>query len=219
MSSSGVAASAPVSPSARSMPRTTIGNSWTASLRDDGVRSFLESRGISLPEATESANSGEDSISGLANRKNELVEKSIQAGNAHAYPGSVAFVHWVRGRGLKTAVVSSSHHCLEVLRATGIEDLFDVRVDGQVLDRLHLAGKPAPDTFVHAAKQLGLPPESAAVVEDALAGVEAGRAGGFGLVVGVDRVGQSEELARDGADLVVADLGELIDREHGGLRP
>ncbi len=185
--------------------------------RNEGVRGFLESRGISLPEATESAESGEESISGLANRKDKLVEKSIRAGNAHAYPGSVAFVHWVRGRGLKTAVVSSSHHCLEVLRAIGIDDLFDVHVDGQVLDQLHLAGKPAPDTFVLAAKQLGVRPEFAAVVEDALVGVEAGRAGGFGLVVGVDRVGQSQELARHGADLVVADLGELIDRKDGGL--
>jgi beta-phosphoglucomutase family hydrolase len=183
--------------------------------REDGVRSFLESRGITLPQGTPASGPDEESVCGLANRKDALAERAICAGDAAAYPGSVAFVHWVRDRGLKTAVVSSSHHCAAVLRATGIEDLFQLRVDGGVVDRLHLPGKPAPETYLHAAKQLDVPPRRAAVVEDALAGIQAGRAGGFGLVVGVDRGGRAEELLRRGADLVVTDLDELIDRPSG----
>jgi beta-phosphoglucomutase family hydrolase len=184
--------------------------------RYDGVRSFLASRGITLPEGTPAAPLDEESVHGLGNRKDERVEKAIRAGGAQTYPGSVAFVRWVRGLGLKAAVVSSSHHCTAVLRAAGIEDLFDTQVDGEVVDRLRLPGKPAPDTYLHAARLLGAPPARAVVVEDALAGVQAGRAGGFGLVIGVDRGGEAEALRQNGAGLVVSDLGELLDRPDGG---
>lgn len=184
--------------------------------RYDGVRSFLASRGITLPEGTSQSSADEDSIYGLGNRKNNLVTKAIRAGEAKSYPGSIAFVRWTRGLGLKTAVVSSSHNCAEVLKATGIEDLFDARVDGYTEDSLHLTGKPAPDTYLYAAKLLGVPATRAVVVEDAISGVQSGRAGGFGLVIGVDRGGAAEGLRQNGADLVVSDLGELVAGNDGG---
>jgi beta-phosphoglucomutase family hydrolase len=186
--------------------------------RYDGVHSFLASRGIALPEGTPSSPPDEESVCGLGNRKEELVVRAIRAGEAKAYPGSVAFVRRVRGLGLKTAVVSSSQNCAEVLAVTKIGDLFDARVDGETVERLHLPGKPAPDTYLHAAELLGVAPGRAVVVEDALAGVQAGRAGGFGLVIGVDRGGAAEALRRNGADLVVADLGELTDRHDAERR-
>jgi beta-phosphoglucomutase family hydrolase len=186
--------------------------------RDDGVRSFLASRDIRLPEGTPDSPPDEESVHGLGNRKNELVGRAIQAGEARSYPGSTAFVRWVRSRGLKTAVVSSSHNCAEVLKAAGIEDLFDTRVDGNTEDRLQLAGKPAPDTYRYAAELLGVAPERAVVVEDAISGVQSGRAGNFGLVIGVDRGGAAEALRKNGADLVVTDLGELILDGGGGLQ-
>lgn len=184
--------------------------------RYDGVRSFLASRGITLPEGTPDSPPNEESIGGLGNRKNELVEQAIHAGEARTFPGSIAFVRWVRGLGLKTAVVSSSHNCVAVLKATGIENLFDARVDGYVEDRLHLPGKPAPDTYLYAAELLGVRPVRAVVVEDAISGVQSGRAGGFGLVIGVDRGGAAESLRQNGADVVVSDLGELVAGMEGG---
>jgi len=179
--------------------------------RYEGVRSFLASRGIQLPEGTPASAFGEESVCGLGNQKDELVRQAIVAGRAKAYPHSISFVRWVRRRGLRTAVVSSSHHCAVVLAGNGIENLFDVRVDGETADRLHLGGKPAADTYLHAAKLLRVPPPRAIVVEDAIAGVQAGQAGGFGLVIGVDRGGSREQLRQNGADLVVSDLGELGD--------
>jgi beta-phosphoglucomutase family hydrolase len=176
----------------------------------DGVRTFLASRGIVLPEGTAASPSNEASVCGLGNRKDELFALALRAGKAQAYPGSVALVRHVRALGMKTAVVSSSHHCAEVLSSTGIEGLFDARVDGVVVDRLKLAGKPAADTYLHAAELLGVRPEKAVVIEDAAAGVQAGRAGGFGLVIGVDRGGNAQRLLESGADRIVSDLGELV---------
>jgi beta-phosphoglucomutase family hydrolase len=186
--------------------------------RYDGVRTFLASRGITLPEGTPDAPPGEESVCGLGIRKDQAVKEAIRAGGVEAYAGSVAWVRWLRDRGLKTAVVSSSRNCADVLRAAGIDALFDARVDGEVIDRLGLPGKPAPDAFLRAAELVGVPPGRAVVVEDALAGVRAGRVGGFGLVVGVDRGGQRDALLHNGADLVVADLSELIPEPAGPPR-
>jgi beta-phosphoglucomutase family hydrolase len=180
--------------------------------RAEGTRSFLASRGIELPEG-EAADPPElETISGLSTRKNEIVQRRLRADGVQVYEGSVRYVRAVKAAGLPRAVVTSSANCAEVLAAAGITDLFDARIDGIVAKREHLRGKPAPDTFLAGARALGLEPAQAAVFEDALAGVEAGRAGGFGLVVGVDRVGQASQLAQHGADVVVADLAELADR-------
>src|SRR5207244_6886976 len=149
---------------------------------------------------------------GLGNRKIELVLALLKRDGGEAYEGSVRYVHAVREAGLHTAVVSASANCKDVLRAAGIEDLFEVRIDGIVLEQQHLRGKPAPDSFLAAAKTLDVAPAQAAVFEDALAGVAAGRAGAFGFVVGVDRVGQAEALREHGADIVVSDLADLLDR-------
>jgi beta-phosphoglucomutase family hydrolase len=181
--------------------------------RYDGVRSFLASRGIALPEGDPSDPPSAETIAGLGNRKNDLVLALIRRDGVEAYDGSVRYVHAVREAGLHRAVVSSSANCREVLAAAGIEDLFEVRIDGLVAEREHLKGKPAPDTFLAGAHALGVRPSQAAVFEDALAGVAAGRAGRFGFVVGVDRVGQAEALREHGADLVVSDLAELLDRQ------
>jgi beta-phosphoglucomutase family hydrolase len=178
--------------------------------RYDGVRSFLAARGISLPQGAPSDPPAAETIDGLGNRKNEIVLRLIREQGVEAYPGSVRFVHEVRASGLATAVVSSSANCRDVLAAAGIEDQFDVRVDGSMVEREHLQGKPAPDTYLAAARELKVAPTQAAVFEDALAGVEAGRAGHFGYVVGVDRVGQAQALAQHGADVVVHDLAELL---------
>ncbi len=180
--------------------------------RAEGTRVFLASRGIELPEGEPADPPGAETISGLGNRKNELVLRRMRADGVQVYDGSVRYVRAVRDAGLCPAVVTSSANCAEVLAAAGISDLFDVRIDGIVAEREHLRGKPAPDTFLAGARALGLEPAEAAVFDDALAGVEAGRAGGFGLVVGVDRVRQAAQLAEHGADIVVADLAELADR-------
>ena len=179
--------------------------------RYDGVRSFLASRAITLPEGDGADPPTAETIAGLGNWKNELVLALLHRDGVEAYEGSVRYVHAVRDAGLHRAVVSSSANCREVLEAAGIEDLFEVRVDGLVAEREHLRGKPEPDTFLAAARALEVPPARAAVFEDALAGVAAGRAGRFGLVVGVDRVGQAEALRTHGADVVVRDLAELLD--------
>jgi beta-phosphoglucomutase family hydrolase len=178
--------------------------------RADGVRSFLASRGIELPEGSPGDPPDMDTVAGLGNRKNQLLLAMMHSRGVHAYEGSVRFVHAVRGAGLKRAVVSASANCREVLDAAGIADLFQARVDGVVAAREHLRGKPAPDLFLAAARIVGVAAREAAVFEDALAGVAAGRAGDFGLVVGVDRAGQAEALRSHGADIVVADLAELL---------
>jgi beta-phosphoglucomutase family hydrolase len=178
--------------------------------RSDGVRSFLASRAIELPEGGEDDPPSAATIRGLGNRKNEIVVHMIREHGVEAYEGSVRYLQAAREAGLRRAVVSSSSNCRDVLAAAGIEELLEVRIDGIVAEREHLRGKPAPDTFLAGARALGVDPAEAAVFEDALAGVAAGRAGGFGCVVGVDRVGQSESLRAHGADLVVSDLAELL---------
>jgi len=178
--------------------------------RFDGVRSFLEARGIRLPEGSRNDPSGADTIGGLGNRKNELVLAMIRSRGVRVFEGSVRFVRAVREAGLGRAVVSASANCREVLEAAGIADLFEARVDGVVAAEQQLRGKPAPDMFLAAARLLGAGPRDAAVFEDALAGVAAGKSGGFALVVGVDRVGQADALRAHGADVVVADLAELL---------
>jgi beta-phosphoglucomutase family hydrolase len=179
--------------------------------RDDGVRSFLASRGIQLPEGSADDPPGADTIRGLGNRKNEILLKLIHEQGVQPYEGSVRYVEAVRTAGLRRAVVSSSTNCRDVLAAAGIQELFEEVVDGVIAEREHLRGKPAPDTFLAGARALSVEPARAAVYEDALAGVQAGRAGRFGFVVGVDRVGQAEALRAHGADVVVGDLAELLE--------
>lgn len=180
-------------------------------LRQDGVRGFLASRGIELPEGAPDDSPDQETINGLGNRKNERVVELIRTKGVETFPGSVRFLKVAREAGLRCAVVSASKNTPEVLRVTGLEDLFDVRVDGNVAAERNLPGKPKPDTFLAAAGELGVDPEHCAVFEDATSGVEAGRAGRFGLVVGVDRVGQAEALREHGADIVVSDLSELLE--------
>jgi beta-phosphoglucomutase family hydrolase len=181
--------------------------------RYDGVRSFLGARGIDLSEGTQDDPPSAQTIHGLGNRKNELVLAMIHHQGVRVYEGSVRYVRAAREAGLDRAVVTSSANAHEVLAAASIDDLFDVRIDGVVAARERLQGKPAPDTFLAAAHALGVSAAQAAVFEDALAGVAAGRAGRFAFVVGVDRVGQAGALREHGADLVVTDLAELIDSD------
>lgn len=178
--------------------------------RYDGVRSFLASRGIELPEGTSDDPPTAETVRGLGNRKNELVLQLIHDQGVEAYEGSVRYVRAARDAGLRRAVVSSSANCRDVLEAAGITDLFEASIDGIVAEEEHLRGKPAPDTFLAGARALGVEPAAATVFEDALAGVAAGRAGRFGFVVGVDRVGQADALRAHGADVVVSDLSNLI---------
>jgi beta-phosphoglucomutase family hydrolase len=178
--------------------------------RYDGVKSFLDSRGIELPWGSPDDPPDKETICGIGNRKNQLVLKLIKENGVEPYEGSVRYVKAVRDAGLRRAVVSSSANCRDVLIAAGIEDLFEARIDGNTIEREHLKGKPAPDTFLAGARLLGVAPAHAAVFEDALAGVQAGHDGEFGFVVGVDRVGQADELKRHGASIVVKDLAELL---------
>ncbi|MEU7224064.1 HAD family hydrolase [Streptomyces chrestomyceticus] len=178
--------------------------------RADGVRTFLASRGIELPEGGPDDPPDRETVHGLGNRKNDLLLKKLREQGAEAYEGSRRYVNAVRERGLATAVVSSSANCREVLESVDMAGLFDVRIDGNVAAERKLPGKPHPDTFLEAAKELGVPASQAVVYEDALAGMDAGRAGHFGYVVGVDRVGQADALRRHGADVVVKDLAELL---------
>lgn len=180
-------------------------------LRYDGVRGFLESRSIDLPWGDPDDPPNRETVCGLGNRKNALIQEALAGGEVEVFGSSVDLVRQLRGAGIKTAVVSASKNCQAILRAARIADLFDTRVDGVVAARLQLPGKPAPDTFLEAARQLGVEPERAVVVEDAVSGVQAGRAGGFGLVIGVDRKGDPEALRNNGADVVVTDLRELLD--------
>jgi beta-phosphoglucomutase family hydrolase len=179
--------------------------------RADGTRSFLRARGIELPEGSDSDPPGTATIAGLSSLKNQIVLRKIADGGVQVYPGSVRYLHAVGEAGLRRAVVTSSANAANVLAAAGISDQFDATVDGVVRKREGLAGKPAPDTYLHAARVLGLAPADTVVYEDALAGVAAGRAGHFGFVVGVDRVGQADALRKAGADIVVKDLSELLD--------
>jgi beta-phosphoglucomutase family hydrolase len=178
--------------------------------RFDGVGSFLASRGIEVPAGNHDDPPDAGTIGGLGNRKNQRALELIRRHGVKPYEGSARLLAAARSAGLRCAVVSASANCREVLQAAGIEDMFEARVDGIVAEREHLRGKPAPDTYLAAARLLGVPPREAAVFEDALAGVGAGRAGGFGLVVGVDRVGHASALRDRGADIVVSDLGELV---------
>ncbi|MEU0900490.1 beta-phosphoglucomutase family hydrolase [Streptomyces massasporeus] len=181
--------------------------------RADGVRTFLASRGIDLPDGDPDDPPGAETVHGLGNRKNELVLEKIRTDGVEAYDGTLRYLEAVRAHGLGTAIVSSSANCRDVLRSIGAEHFFDVRIDGVVATERELPGKPHPDTFLAAAEDLGVDPCEAAVFEDALAGMDAGRAGRFGYVVGVDRVGQTDALYRHGADIVVQDLAELGETE------
>jgi len=180
--------------------------------RLEGTRSFLTSRGIELPEGNEDDPPGAHTIDGLSNRKNQIFLAKIRSEGVEVYEGSVRYVRAAADAGMPRAVVSSSANCRDILAAAHIEDLFDARIDGIVATQQHLRGKPAPDTFLAGARALGLQPAQAVVFEDALAGVAAGRAGQFGYVVGVDRLGQAAALREHGADVVVTDLSELLDQ-------
>jgi len=177
--------------------------------RADGVRTFLASRGIELPDGKPDDPPGAETVHGLGNRKNALVLEKIRTDGVEAYDDTLTYIRAARAQGLRTAIVSSSANCRDVLRAIDAEDLFDVRIDGVVAAERRLPGKPHPDTFLAAAEDLGLDAPRSAVFEDALAGMDAGRAGGFGYVVGLDRVGQTDALYEHGADIVVKGLAEL----------
>jgi beta-phosphoglucomutase family hydrolase len=180
--------------------------------RADGVRTFLASRGINLPEGSPDDGPDAETVNGIGNKKNILVLEKIREGKVQVYPGSVDYLRAAQEAGLRRAVVSASANCKDVLEAAGISEYLEVRVDGVVARERSLPGKPKPDTFLYGAELLGVPRENCAVFEDALAGVEAGRAGGFGITIGVDRVNQAEALKAHGADIVVQDLSELLTR-------
>jgi len=179
--------------------------------RFDGVRDFLTSRGIKLPEGTPADPSEAETVGGLGNRKNELINDVIEERGAQAYEGSVKFIHQLHNQGYKIGVVSSSQNCGIVLKAAKVDHFFDAQVDGHMIGDQHLPGKPAPDTFLIGAELLGVGPKRTVVIEDAISGVQAGRNGNFGLVIGVARKGNAEELLHQGAHMVVNDLGELVD--------
>jgi beta-phosphoglucomutase family hydrolase len=183
--------------------------------RADGVRGFLASRGITLPEGSPGDPADAATVQGIATRKNVLVLRELDEHGVEIYPGSVDYLRAVKEAGLATAVVTASANGAQVIAAGGFADLIDERIDGVVAGRDQLRGKPAPDTFLAGARVLGVEPAQAVVFEDAISGVEAGRAGNFGFVVGVNRVGQADALRSAGADVVVDDLSELRD----GSRP
>jgi beta-phosphoglucomutase family hydrolase len=178
--------------------------------RFDGVRDFLKSRGIQLPEGTPDDPPDVETVGGLGNRKNDLVNETIEDVGVEPYEGSVKFIRQLNDQGFKIAVVTSSQNCTAVLKAAKLDTFFKVRVDGNVIHAQHLAGKPAPDTYLMAAKLLRVEPARAVVIEDAISGVQAGANGNFGLVIGVARKGNAEELQQHGAHLVVNDLRELV---------
>ena len=178
--------------------------------RFDGVRDFLKSRAIQLPEGIAADAPSVETVRGLGNRKNELVNHAIDTVGVDVYEGTVALIHQLLEDGFRVAVVTSSQNCDLVLNAAKVADLFEVRVDGHVILEKHLSGKPAPDGFLEAAKELGVEPPRSVVVEDAISGVQAGAAGGFGLVIGVARKDNAAELKQHGAHVVVHDLSELL---------
>jgi beta-phosphoglucomutase family hydrolase len=182
--------------------------------RADGVREFLASRGITLPEGGPGDAPDAATVAAISSRKNEMVLQELEEHGVEVYPGSVDYLRAAKEAGLATAVVTASANGERVIRAGGFAELIDARVDGVVAAERHLRGKPEPDTFLAGAEALGVPPEAAVVYEDALSGVAAGRAGGFGYVVGVDRVGQAQALADQGADVVVQDLAELMGEQR-----
>lgn len=179
--------------------------------RQDGTRSFLASRGIELPEGTADDPPEAETVNGLGTRKNNLVHDKIAKDGVTVYPGSVRYLEAVQAAGLRIAVVSSSANTEDVLRVTGLERFVEARIDAQAAIARDLKGKPAPDTFLAGAEALGVTAAEAVVIEDAIAGVEAGRAGNFARVIGVDRVGHGQALADHGADVVVTDLAQLIE--------
>ena len=179
--------------------------------RFDGVRDFLTSRGIQLPEGSPDDPPQSETVGGLGNRKNNLINKVIGEAGVEPYQGSVKLIHQLHHQGFKIAVVTSSQNCEAVLKAAKLDGNFDVQIDGNEIEAKQLAGKPAPDTFLMAAKLLGVEPQRAVVIEDAISGVQAGANGKFGLVIGVARKANAEELRHEGAHLVVMDLGELVD--------
>jgi beta-phosphoglucomutase family hydrolase len=181
--------------------------------REDGVRSFLAARGITLAEGDPDDRPSAETVHGLGNRKNDLFQQTIHEDGVKVFDGSRRYLDAVADAGLAVAVVSSSANTREVLEVTGLDKFVQQRVDGVTMRQEHIAGKPAPDSFLRAAELLGVKPAEGAVFEDALAGVEAGRRGHFGFVVGVDRVGQAEALRRKGADIVVSDLAELLPKQ------
>jgi beta-phosphoglucomutase family hydrolase len=178
--------------------------------RYDGAQSFLESRHIDIPHGDPDDSPDTETVCGIANRKTKLFEEALKKDRVDVFEGSVIWIRHLRRAGIKTAVVSSSSHCKAILQNAGISNLFDVRMDGDIAERLKLEGKPAPDTYLKAAEILGVDARRAVVVEDALAGVEAGHNGGFGLVIGVDRKHDADALRENGADIVVSDLKEMI---------
>jgi len=177
--------------------------------RYEGVASFLASRGIALPYGAPDDGPDRETVCGLGNKKNAIYLELLRSRGVEVYPSTVRLIHELRRKRFATAVVSASRNCAEVLEAAHLSDLFDTRIDGIDLERMHLRGKPEPDSFLEAARRIGVPPSRAAVVEDAIAGVEAGRNGGFGCVIGVDRTGHADALKTAGADIVVADLAEV----------
>ncbi len=178
--------------------------------RYDGVRTFLTSRRIDLPEGKPSDSPDRETVCGLGNRKDELFNQVLDSDGVEVYDGSVRFLKWVREQGMKTAVVTSSKNRAAVVAKAELEDMFDTSVDGITISNDGLPGKPAPDCFLEAARRLAVKPDRCVVVEDAISGVAAGKAGGFGLVIGVDRLDVADELRRAGADVVVTDLGSLV---------
>jgi beta-phosphoglucomutase family hydrolase len=177
--------------------------------REDAIRDFLAARGVEIPEGNESDSSEAESVNGLAERKDGLFLALMRSEGVDVYPSTVDLIRRLRALGLKTAVVSASRNCQEILETTGFDQLFDVRVDGRDAAALGLPGKPAPDTYLEAARRLGAAPDRIVVIEDAIAGVTAGCAGGFGLVIGVDRTGHAADLEAAGANVVVADLSQI----------
>jgi beta-phosphoglucomutase family hydrolase len=178
--------------------------------RHEGVRDFLKSRGLSLPLGSSTDGPDRETLYGMGNKKDAYFEAALRETGVAVYQGTVEFLRLAKQAGMRLAVVSSSHHCAGIVETVGLTPLFDARVDGHDIDRLHLPGKPAPDAFLEGARRLAVEPKRAIVIEDALAGVRAGHAGGFGLVIGVNRRNQAQALRDLGADVVVADLAELL---------
>jgi alpha,alpha-trehalase len=177
--------------------------------RYDGVRDFLASRGLTLPWGAETDPPESESVCGLGNRKNALFQKELHDHGVQVFQSTVALIRELHAAGLRTAIISASKNASQVLQAGGVQDLFEAQVDGQVAEEQHLPGKPDPAVFLEAARRLGAQPRRSVVVEDAVAGVKAGHAGGFGLVIGIDRGGNAEGLRQNGADVVVRDLDEV----------
>lgn len=187
--------------------------------RHDGVRDFLKSRNLDLPLGSPDDRPDRETIYGLGNKKDEYFEAVLRERGVTVYPGTVRFLRWAKEAGLNTAVVSSSHHSREIIDKAGLTPLFDGCIDGHEIDRLRLRGKPAPDSFLEAARRLSAQPKKSIVIEDALAGVQAGHAGKFGLVIGVNRQDQAEALRQYGADIVVSDLEELLPTKESEPSP